>query len=75
MFNSLHFQLPCASTRTLVEKFFTENGEPEKAQIWWVTPNPLLGGIAPVQMVEMDRAEKLLRVFKRQPVSSPARSN
>lgn len=32
---------------------------PEKANLWWQTPNPMLGGVKPYYMVLMNREESL----------------
>ena len=41
-------------------------GNEEKANLWIRTPNPLLGGISPDQMVKAGRAKKLYEFIKQQ---------
>lgn len=36
----------------------------EKTKLWFKTPNPNLGGIAPNLLINSGRAEKLLQVIK-----------
>ena len=50
--------------RDLIFKFFEK--EPWKALVWWQAPNPLLGGISPVDMLKIGREEKLLKFIKGQ---------
>jgi hypothetical protein len=45
-----------------VDEFFSR--APGKAQIWWVTQNPLLGGLRPDYLVRQGHAAKLLRVIQ-----------
>lgn len=49
---------------TLVLKFF--EGDRNKANLWFATPNPLLGGISPTVMIEAGRCDKLLKWAKQQ---------
>ena len=44
--------------RTLVMGFF--DGNEEKTQLWFSSPNPQLGNITPIDMIELGRASKLL---------------
>ena len=44
--------------RTKVFKFFDENEE--KYFAWFETPNPLLGGVAPDEMIRCGRVRKLV---------------
>jgi len=46
-----------ATTVTLVAEFF---GKPEKVRLWFFTPNPQLGGLAPIDLIKMGRVRKLL---------------
>ncbi len=48
----------------LVLTFF--EGREGKADLWFRTENPLLGGIAPDKMIEMGREDKLLRFVEGQ---------
>lgn len=41
-------------------------GDKEKAELWWITANPLLGGVKPIEMVMMGRPEKVLAFIKNQ---------
>lgn len=50
--------LDIATTVTLVAEFFS--GDSDKTQLWFSTPNPLLGNIPPVDMIKMGRERKLL---------------
>lgn len=47
----------------LVEEFF--EGNEEKTRLWWITPNPLLGGLRPTDMLKTSRGEKKLERFIR----------
>ena len=44
--------------RQLVETYF--EGNKDKVDVWFTTPNPLLGGLAPCTMLALGRGEKLL---------------
>ncbi len=46
----------------LVIEFF--GGDATKARIWFSTPNPLLGNVAPADMILMGRAKKLLKFIE-----------
>lgn len=46
----------------LIAIFF--GNDQEKIQLWWHTPNPLLGGQAPIAFVRRGRVERLLRIVK-----------
>lgn len=35
-----------------------------KADIWWTTPNPLLGNVIPAQMLQMGRGRRLYDYVK-----------
>lgn len=48
----------------LVSGFF--EGNSAKVALWFSSPNPLLGGLAPNTMIAMGRGEKLLRFIKQQ---------
>jgi len=48
----------------LVVRFF--NGDEEKIKAWFSTPNPLLGGISPIDMILWGDEDKLLDFIKRQ---------
>lgn len=48
----------------LVFDFF--NGDDEKTTLWFETPNPLLGGIKPSQMLLLDEGHKLLSFIEEQ---------
>lgn len=47
-----------------VTRFF--GGDKEKAQLWFFTPNPLLGNIKPFSMLLIGRSEKLREFIKNQ---------
>jgi hypothetical protein len=47
-----------ATTATLVAEFF--EGNSSKTLLWFSTPNPQLGDIAPVDMIKIGRVRKLL---------------
>lgn len=36
----------------------------KKANLWWQTPNPMLGDVAPMEMVLMGREAKLYQFIK-----------
>ncbi|CAM3007305.1 Uncharacterised protein [Legionella steigerwaltii] len=46
-----------ATALNLVEEFFQD---PEKTILWFSIPNPLLGGMAPRDMIRVGRFKKLL---------------
>lgn len=46
----------------MVFRYF--DGDPEKIHDWFTTPNPLLGQVAPVDMLKYGRGEKLLQFVK-----------
>lgn len=48
----------------LIAMFF--KWEPEKFQLWLITPNPLLGGCIPMHMIHKHREEKLLKFIENQ---------
>lgn len=48
-----------ARSKMLVLEFF--NGDEAKTKLWFETPNPLLGDIAPNFMIEVGRSAKLLK--------------
>lgn len=50
--------------RYLVLTFF--NGDGEKMETWLAAKNPLLGGIAPNDMLHLNRGDKLLKFIKQQ---------
>lgn len=50
--------------RRLVLEFFA--GNETKADLWFRLPNQLLGGTAPVKMIEMGREDRLLRFVREQ---------
>lgn len=35
-------------------------GDADKVQLWFFTPNPQLGSIAPIDLIKMGRVRKLL---------------
>lgn len=45
-----------------VDSFFRNDAS--KVAIWFMAPNPLLGGVSPAQMVAVGRADKLLSFIK-----------
>jgi len=45
------------TTIVLVMEFFKD---PQKTKLWFETPNPQLGGIAPSDMIKLGRTRKLL---------------
>lgn len=49
--------------KSLVLRFF---GHTEKADLWFKTPNPLLGGIAPATMIAAGREKRLLQFVQTQ---------
>lgn len=51
-------------TFLLVEEFF--EGNHAKTTLWFSSPNPLLGGMTPYQMVQLGRGAKLLKFVKQQ---------
>jgi hypothetical protein len=50
--------------RRLVLEFFA--GNVEKADLWFKTPNPLLGGFVPERMIWLGRETRLLRFVRDQ---------
>lgn len=44
----------------LVQKHF--HPDHEKARLWLITTNPMLGGLTPTWMAQRGRARKLLRI-------------
>jgi hypothetical protein len=46
----------------LLSEYF--HGDEDKVCLWLRTPNPLLGGMPPVQLIESDRTEKLLKFIE-----------
>lgn len=48
--------------KALVLKAF--DGDRDKTNLWYESPNPLLGNISPMQMLEFGRGEKLLQLVK-----------
>lgn len=49
----------------LVTDFF--NGDKDKLLLWFTTPNPLLGNVTPIAMVEADHScPKLLKFIQTQ---------
>lgn len=47
-----------AKSKKLVKEFF--DGDVEKAELWFMTKNPLLGGMTPQGMISVCREDKLL---------------
>jgi hypothetical protein len=47
---------------SMVREFF--DGDHEKALLWMDIPNPLLGNVAPGDMIRMGRGKKLLKFIK-----------
>jgi hypothetical protein len=45
----------------LVDNFFKDT---DKTELWFRTPNPLLGNITPIDMIRMGRQRKLLTVIQ-----------
>jgi len=45
----------------LVCKFF---GNKNKAALWFNTPNPLLGGVSPVDTISLGKVDKLLKFIR-----------
>jgi hypothetical protein len=45
----------------IAKKFF---GSRNKASLWFRTPNPLLGGLRPSEMIKMGREKKLINFMK-----------
>lgn len=50
-----------AQARRLVEAFF---GDPEKSALWFVTENPLFGNIRPADLIDIEKADCVLRIVK-----------
>lgn len=48
----------------LVAGFF--HNDHKKIRLWFSSPNPLLGGLAPNTMIAMGRRDKLLKFIKQQ---------
>lgn len=46
----------------LLKGFFKD--EPEKVNIWMTTPNPLLGNVVPMDMIDRGRGHKLIQFIK-----------
>jgi hypothetical protein len=46
----------------LVFRFFNDD---KKTRVWLQTPNPMLGGVSPSDMVRMGRYDRLLRFVMR----------
>jgi hypothetical protein len=62
---------PAADTATswaLVLGFF--GGDAAKTELWFATPNPLLGGVSPNDMIALRRTQMLLRVIREQLVEN-----
>ena len=49
---------------SLVMRFF--EGDVTKTLAWWETPNPLLGGVAPLDLVKIGRGLAVLRFVREQ---------
>lgn len=47
----------------LVHAYFSDK---DKARLWFVTPNPLLGNISPYTMILLGRGEKLVKFIENQ---------
>lgn len=47
----------------LVGEFFRDK---KKTKLWFETPNPLLGHVPPIEMINIGRAKKLLSFIKNQ---------
>lgn len=45
----------------IITTFF---GDPEKAELWMNTPNPLLGDISPDLMIKIGREDKLMKFIE-----------
>lgn len=50
--------------RRLVDDFF--GGDLSKTKLWFETPNPLLGGITPLWLINNGRTHRLLEFIKTQ---------
>ncbi len=48
-----------SSILRLVTQFFDDDAE--KTALWFETPNPLLGGASPYEMIRLGHSEKLRR--------------
>lgn len=46
----------------VVDSFFTH--DPKKIDLWFETPNPLLGGMSPAFMLSVGRGAKLLKCMR-----------
>lgn len=46
----------------LVSEFFKDT--PEKIELWFNIENPMLGNVSANKMIEVGRAEKLLKIIK-----------
>lgn len=51
-----------AAARALVAEYFVK--EPEKVQLWFDAPNPLVGNVAPQWLIDVGRASVLLKVVQ-----------
>lgn len=51
-----------AECERLVKEYF--GGNVNKTLIWFKIKNPMLGGMAPLDMIKMGRAKKLLEMIK-----------
>lgn len=49
----------CPEAWEIVSEFF--RNEPWKADLWFKTPNPLLGWLSPTEMAMQGRCEKLVK--------------
>lgn len=48
--------------QAIVNEYF--EGDAKKITAWWNTPNPGLGDAKPSDLIEIGKAEKLLRIIK-----------
>lgn len=53
-----------ARTYSLVLEFFA--GDEQKTSKWFSTPNPLLGNVAPLDLILMRQSDRLLRFVETQ---------
>jgi uncharacterized protein (DUF2384 family) len=48
--------------QAIVADFF--QGDADKINAWWYTPNPMLGDVKPAEMIGWGREEKLLKIIR-----------
>lgn len=58
---SLEYEALLEVERLIIQHFKEDH---VKVYLWFLTPNPMLGEVSPVEMVRNGRANKLLRVVR-----------